>query len=148
MVEGTGEAEAGGFWVETKGDPKVRAQLAREKENAKRQQEELEQRQRQEEELRRAEDALVRQVASFIPVVPGTELSTITVSAYRIIPLLPFAPPSPKVHTMLVRMRPNEVRSNPRRDGLLLLDDVMVVALTQAASRRSVRCCAVLCCAM
>jgi hypothetical protein len=113
MVVGTGAkpsdaAEADGFWMEKEGDPKVRAQLAREKEKAKRQQEELE-------ELRRAQDALARQVASFIPVVPGTELSTITVSAYRIIPLLPFAPPSPKVHTMLVRMKPNEVRSNPPR---------------------------------
>jgi hypothetical protein len=87
------------FVVDKAGDKRVRARI-----------EKLEMKAKREEEQRRTKDMLSRQVTSAIPVVAGTEMSTITVSAFRIVPLLPFAPPSVKVHTMLIRMRPNEVR--------------------------------------
>lgn len=99
------EAQDLGFWVEKSGDVTVRQRLDREIQ----QREEKEKRKQAAEKTKELRQALTQQVESAIPITLGSQLSTITVSTYRVFPLINFAPPSTSIHTLLIRMQPNEV---------------------------------------
>lgn len=105
------EEEAPAFFVDTTANNRVRYRLQKEMERTQQQRQNTQQRLQLAAEQHRIAEALAWQTSSLIPPVPGTQLSNIIVSAYRVVPLLTFAPPSSKCHTLLLRMRPNEVRA-------------------------------------